>query len=614
MCGISGWIDWEADLTKSAIILQRMGNTLTARGPDEEGYYFSSSAALAHKRLVVIDPTGGKQPMQRQEKGQHFVLVYNGELYNTEEIRSELLAAGYRFFSYSDTEVLLLAFIHWGAACLDKLNGIFAFGVWNETTRTLFLARDHLGVKPLFYYPLASGLLFASEPKSLLAHPSVKPVLTAEGLTEIFLIGPARTPGYGVFKGMYELKPGHYLVYSPQGLKVQPYWQLTSTPHQDNLLETSERVRSLFIDAVQRQLISDVPRCTLLSGGLDSTAITAIAARTLTRKGEELQTFSIDYCGNDQYFQPSSFVPDDDNRWIRIASEYYNTSHHRVLLHSEDLYNALIPALTARDYPGMADIDSSLLLFSQEIKKRATVGLSGECADEVFGGYPWFHRPDAIQANTFPWSLNLDLRTKLLKPGLLPKLKPYQYVNERYQAALAEVPRLAGESPEAARLREIAYLSLTRFMPTLLDRKDRMTMAASLEVRVPFCDHRLVQYAWNIPWELKNYGGQAKGILRLALKDLLPESILNRKKSPYPKTHNPRYYQLVRTDLSQILARKTSPLREIVDLDYLSFLLEQDPGRFSYPWFGQLMNLPQLFSYLIQINYWLEHYRIQLEV
>ncbi|MBC2722577.1 asparagine synthase (glutamine-hydrolyzing) [Desulfosporosinus sp.] len=626
MCGIVGMVNWAHDLTLQKEVLIKMTNTLIPRGPDAEGYWLSPRAAFGHRRLVVVDPLGGRQPMIRR-RGEHtYTLIYNGELYNTSEIRQELLSRGYNFEGHSDTEAVLLSYLEWGPSCVDRLNGIFAFGIWDSKEQQLFVARDRLGVKPLFYSEKTGSIVFASELKALLKHPDIAPIISKEGLSEVFLVGPARSPGVGIFEGISELKPGHVLLYSANGLHIRRYWSLPNNLHEDDLKTTIETIRELFLDTVQRQLVSDVPIGTLLSGGLDSSAITAIAAQFLAENGKgPLPTFSVDYDENDKYFHPNAFQPGADGPWIERMSQTFGTQHTNCKFNIPELVQALQDSTLARDLPGMADVDASLLLFSREIKKKITVGLSGECADEVFGGYPWFHRQDSLEAQTFPWALNVENRLEVLSPELIERLEPHNYLKERYEEALAEIPKLSGSSTvhqdsrtvkgnlqRQARIREITYLTLTRFMPTLLDRKDRMTMATGLEVRVPFCDHRLVEYAWNIPWEMKALEGREKGLLRRALTGVLPDDVLWRRKSPYPKTHHPSYLLAVRTWLREILEDKNSPILPFLNLPAIEDLMKlSDTIPSGRPWFGQLMDVPQLFAYLVQANFWLEQNKVR---
>ncbi len=615
MCGITGWIDWERDLTRFRPTLAAMAATLADRGPDQMGDYVTNHAALGHRRLTVVDPIGGTQPMVRRLGDHTYVLVYNGELYNTEDLRQELLSRGHKFRGHSDTEVLLTAYIEWGPACVEKLNGIFAFGVWTEHDQRFFLARDRMGVKPLFYAHRGGALLFGSELKALLANPLVKPEIDDEGLAELFYLGPSRTPGHGVYRGVSELKPGHYLIHDRDGTRITRYWSLKSRPHRDSLATTVETVRELLLDAIRRQLVSDVPIATLLSGGLDSSVITAVAARSFAEEGRgPLHTWSIDYVDNDRHFQASAFQPNPDAPWIRRVSEHLGTVHHNIEIDTPELVASLREAVRGRDLPGMADVDSSLYLFCREIKKEVTVVLSGECADEIFGGYPWFHSEEALRGQSFPWIRMVRERARLISPtlGLTERIDPEAYVAQRYQETLDEIDKLPGEEPLEARRREMFYLNMAWFMANLLDRKDRMSMMASLEARVPFCDHRIVEYVWNVPWEMKMHGGREKGLVRKAMEGLLPDDVLYRKKSPYPKTHNPAYFRATRDWALQIIDDPSSPIHQLIDADEVRRLAQLDGSASGVPWFGQLMGLPQLFAWLGQVNTWLTEYKVNI--
>ncbi|AZU62289.1 asparagine synthase (glutamine-hydrolyzing) [Neobacillus mesonae] len=613
MCGITGWVDWHQDLTKQVFIVEKMAETLNKRGPDASNVWSSPQALLGHKRLIVVDPSGGAQPMTKAGNGRTYTMVYNGELYNTEEIRQELLKAGHQFRSHSDTEVLLTAYIEWGEQCVEHLNGIFAFAIWEHQAKKLFMARDRLGVKPLFYKEENGSLLFASELKAILANPSVKPEIDREGLQEVFGLGPSRTPGCGVFRGIQELRPAHVLTYDQNGLKIRRYWNVKSNQHAHSLDETVEQVRILLKDAVERQLVADVPVCTFLSGGIDSSAISAFASTYFKKESRgTLHTYSIDYDRNHEFFQANSFQPDQDTPWIHKMQQYLGSIHHSEIIDNRELAKQLTDAVIVRDLPGMADVDSSLLWFCERIKQDFTVALSGECADEIFGGYPWFYREELLLEGGFPWMKSLDERQSLLHPHWQKKLHLKEYVNDRYRETVLEVPKLDGESPLEARRREMFYVNMVWFMNTLLERKDRMSMGASLEVRVPFADHRLVEYVWNIPWEMKMLNGREKGILRKALEGDLPHDVLYRKKSPYPKTHHPEYMKLVKNQLSTILSDKTSPLLELVSKQKMKEIIDSDGASFKTPWFGQLMTGPQLMAYFIQINTWLDHYQINI--
>ncbi|WP_461182249.1 asparagine synthase (glutamine-hydrolyzing) [Virgibacillus kimchii] len=613
MCGITGWVNFRRDLTGQMETMKRMAKTLEKRGPDDFNCWFSRHCAFGHTRLTVVDPAGGKQPMTRSYQGRNYTICYNGELYNTEDIRRELIKLGHQFQSHSDTEVLLQAYIAWEENCLKYLNGIYAFAIWDATKQRLFAARDRLGVKPFFYTVSSVGLLFGSEQKAIIAHDKIKAEVDREGLQEIFGVGPSRTPEHGVFRGIKSLRPGHALSFSKDGLKKWRYWNVESKPHEDTLEETAEKVRDLFTDSVIRQLVSDVPISTFLSGGVDSSAISAIASDHFKKNGKgALDTFSIAYTNNDKYFKTNTFQPNSDEQWIEKMVSSLGSNHHAEEIDTEELVTSLKEAVIARDLPGMADVDSSLLWFCKQIKKKTTVSLSGECADEIFGGYPWFHNQELLFHEGFPWMQYNQERENILKPDWRNKLMLPAYQHERYHQTIAETPKLEGESKTEARRRELFYLNIHWFMTTLLDRKDRMSMGASLEVRVPFSDHRIVEYAWNIPWEMKMTDNREKGILRKALKDRLPDEILYRKKSPYPKTHSPHYTKAVKSWLLRILDDASSPLLELIDERKVRYIAESDGKGYQAPWFGQLMTGPQMMAYLIQVNIWLKTYNINI--
>ncbi|GGM25122.1 asparagine synthetase B [Paraliobacillus quinghaiensis] len=614
MCGITGLIDFNNDLTKQESQIKTMANALQHRGPDEQQEWISEHVAFGHKRLIVVDPAGGKQPMHCLQEGNDYVLVYNGELYNTEDIRKELQTKGWSFNSHSDTEVLLKSYIEWKEKCVEKFNGIFAFAVWDSNKEALFLARDRLGVKPLFYTEQDGALLFTSELKALLAHDAVKPILDEEGLSEILSLGPSRTPGNGVFKGIHELRAAHVAIFDRDGLRTRRYWDVESKAHTETLEETAQSVRTLLVDAVERQLVSDVPIGTFLSGGIDSSAITAIAANYLKKhKNQTLPTFSIDYEDNARYFEKSTFQPNSDADFIGKMVDAHQTEQYTYILDNKTLAELLKEAVEYRDLPGMADVDSSLLWFCQKTKNEVTVALSGECADEIFGGYPWFYREEDLEREGFPWIRSSDVRTGLLTKEWQEKLDLHTYMLNRYQETIDETPKYEGDSESEKKRREMFYLNMHWFMPTLLDRKDRMSMGASFEARVPFSDHRLVEYVWNIPWEVKNYQNREKGILRKALEGLLPDDILYRKKSPYPKTHHPAYTNAVVEWMEQILDDPDARLFELFDKEAIRELVATKGEEIDAPWFGQLMKGPQLLAYLAQVDYWLRKYEVEIE-
>lgn len=615
MCGFVGFVDYKKNFINSKNILVHMNNTLSKRGPDEEGYYLRDNIGLAHKRLIVIDPDGGKQPMIKTTSFGEYVIVYNGQIYNTKELKEILLENNFEFSGHCDTEILLKSYIYYGKDVVKHLNGIFSFAIWNTKTEELFMARDHFGIKPLFYTFCDGTLVFASEIKALFEYPGVEKILDTQGISELFGIGPSHTPGTTVFKNIFEIKPAHFAVYNKYGFHVARYWKLESKKHEDNFDTTCDKLKELLNDSITRQLVSDVPICTFLSGGLDSSIITKFAADYCKKEGlPPLDTYSVDYVDNDKNFVKSDFQPNSDNYYINLMNKNLHTNHHRIVLDTPELADSLEDAMIARDMPGMADIDSSLLLFCKNVKKEMTVALTGECADEIFGGYPWFFREDALTSGTFPWSIAINERQNLLNSSIGSKINLKEYIDFRYNESLSDVEILDCDSKETAQKRKISHLTLNWFMQTLLDRSDRMAMYNGFELRVPFCDYRLAEYVWNIPWEMKALNGREKGLLRYVARDFLPAEIVDRKKSPYPKTHNPTYLAKVKNMLSNIMKNMNSPINSLLNREYILQILETDGKAFSRPWFGQLMTGPQLMAYLCQVNMWLERYQPKIEL
>ncbi|MBO5323186.1 MAG: asparagine synthase (glutamine-hydrolyzing) [Oscillospiraceae bacterium] len=605
MCAIAGMIDLQADDR----LMHSMLETMRRRGPDSTGWYQHKGCTLLHARLVVIDPAGGCQPMTLHWGEECYTIVYNGELYNTPELRLELLSLGHHFDGHSDTEVLLHGYAQWGQAVLERCNGIYAFAVWEEKASRLFLARDRMGVKPLFYTEHDGGLIFASEIKTILRYPTVRPQLDEQGAAEILLLGPGRTPGCGVFRGIKELKPGWCGYYEKGHLCLQEYWRLRDREHSETFAETAEHVRQLVLDAIHRQMVSDVPVGTFLSGGLDSSLITAVCANEMAGQGKPLSTFSVDYVDNDKYFVPNAFQPNSDGYYIRLMQDALQTEHHWCMLTSEDLAEALEESTYARDLPGMADVDFSLLVFCKRIREHVTVALSGECADEIFGGYPWYRDPKIRDTDGFPWAQNTAQRCAMLSPELSAKIDGADYVRQRYLDTCRKSDILPGTSPLERRMKEMVNLNQQWFMQTLLDRKDRMSMYSGLEVRVPFCDHRIAEYLYGVPWEFKDWQGREKGLLRCAMEGWLPEEVMWRKKSPYPKTFDPAYLAIMSKGLERLLSDANAPLFSLISRQAACDIMARES---PWPWYGQLMRKPQTIAYLLQIDHWLRDYQIQI--
>jgi asparagine synthase (glutamine-hydrolysing) len=575
MCGITGWVSFGRDLHAEQATLEAMTETMSCRGPDDRGTWSAEHAVLGHRRLAIIDLPGGRQPMSADTPGGAVAIVYSGETYNFTELRAELIRRGHRFRTDSDTEVVLHAYLEWGSALAERLNGMYAFAIWDSREDKLVMVRDRMGVKPFYYYETPDGVLFGSEPKAILANPAAEHTVTLDGIRE--LLAFIKTPGHAVWEGMHEVEPGTIVTVSSSGLRTTRYWTLRTRPHPDDQAASVARVRELLEDIVRRQLVSDVPRCTLLSGGLDSSAMTAIAAKQLAETGQTVRSFAVDFVG-----QAENFVPDDlrgtpDTPYVHDVAEKSGTEHQDIVLSSDELADPQVRSkvIRARDIPmGLGEMDASLYLLFKSIRGHSTVALSGESADEVFGGYQQFFDPEAQRARTFPWLVRFARHfgddNSILTPGLAEALDLPRYIQDAYDTSVARVGRLDGESDFEWRMRKVCYLHLTHFVRILLDRKDRMSMAVGLEVRVPFCDHRLVEYVYNAPWSLKTYDGREKSLLRGAARDVLPPSVTDRVKSPYPSTQDPGYAVKLQNNAREYLSSPGHPVFDIVSRDWLA--------------------------------------------
>ncbi|MYW22020.1 asparagine synthase (glutamine-hydrolyzing), partial [Streptomyces sp. SID2955] len=572
MCGITGWVSFDRDLTTEAATLHAMTETMACRGPDDRGTWTEGPAALGHRRLAIIDLPGGRQPMSLTTPEGTVALVYSGEAYNFTELRRELKDRGHRFTTDSDTEVVLHGYLEWGDAVAERLNGMYAFAVWDGRRDKLVMIRDRMGIKPFYYYPTADGVLFGSEPKAILANPLARRRVTADGLREMFVM--IKTPGHAIWDGMREVEPGTVVTVDRSGLSTRVYWRLETRPHTDDRDTTIGTVRTLLDDIVRRQLVADVPRCTLLSGGLDSSAMTALAAGQLAEQGEKVRSFAVDFVGQTEHFVADELRGTPDTPFVHDVARLAGTDHQDIVLGSDALADPAVrdQVIRARDLPsGLGDMDSSLLLLFRAIREKSTVALSGESADEVFGGYLQFFDEEARRADTFPWLANMGRHfgedADVLRADVTDSLDLQGYVADGYRTAVAGIDRLDGESDFEYRMRQISHLHLTRFVRMLLDRKDRMSMAVGLEVRVPFCDHRLVEYVYNTPWALKSFDGREKSLLREAAADVLPRSVYDRVKSPYPSTQDPQYAIALQKQVKEVLARPSHPVFDVVDRD-----------------------------------------------
>ena len=590
MCAILGVLNSNIDNNLFKEMLDIMNN----RGKDSTGYYFSKNVSLGHKRLAIRDLKNGSQPMFFK----NYIIVYNGEVYNSEEIKNDLLNKGYTFSTTSDTEVILKGYAEYKKKILNKLEGIFAFAIYNKKTKELFLARDRFGVKPVFYSKIKKKFIFSSMIRPILKSNLVKPILTKKELANLLALGPSRKSGSGIFKDIYELRPAHYLVYKKGHIKIKRYWKLKSKKCNDTFDEAKDKVYNLVTSSIKRQMVSDTKIATLLSGGLDSSIISAICA---INSKDKLTTYSIDYEDNNKYFKKNNFTVSEDKKYIDLMSKTFNTNHKYKTINQKDVVKLLEDTLFLRDYPGMTDIDSSLYWFSKEIAKDYKVILSGEVADEIFGGYTWFYKDELN--NLFPWINNIEYRQKLINKNI--KINLEKTIKKEYKRMIKELNR----KDRKDRYKRLFYINMTHFMTTLLDRKDRMTMGATIEARVPFADTKLIEYLWNLPFNYKYRNNQEKYLLREAFKGILPDEILYRKKNPYPKTHHPYFLNEVKKLLKSRL--KSNNLSKIFNIDEINKLLESNDD-YNIPWFGQLMTKPQLIAYLYQFDLWIEKYNIEI--
>ncbi|QJI40772.1 asparagine synthase (glutamine-hydrolyzing) [Pseudomonas sp. ADAK2] len=611
MCGIAGWVDFSRVLTGQASIVREMTASLARRGPDAEGVWQGQHALLGHRRLSIIDLSGGAQPMSYTTgSGAEVVLVYTGEVYNYVELRERLRSAGHRFITRSDTEVVLHAYLEWGEQCVEHLNGMFAFAVFDGRSARLLLMRDRLGVKPLFYAPLDSGLLFASEPKAILAHPQFKRALDVVGLVDALSLSKATTQT--PFQGIRELTPGHCLqLTAGRGPVLQRYWSLERREHTDSLAQTVERTRALLEKALGEQLYADVPVCTLLSGGLDSTILTAMAQKKLqAEQGGVVNSFSVDFVGQAEQFRSDSFRPDRDQPFALAAAEAIGSHHQTILIENQELVAEAARQSVFRSNDSaqtFGDVDTSLYLLFKAIREHSTVAISGEAADEVFGGYAWFRDPHALQAQRFPWLSRMQLlHSEMINPDFNKLCDFTEYQRASYGQAVDSVEHLRGDSVDERKMREVCHMHVHRWMPILLDRKDRLSMYAGLEVRVPYTDHELVEYVYNVPWDIKSKDGVEKWLLKQACADLVPAAVLQRKKSPYPTSANLAYEQFLRGQTQALLQEPGNAVFQIIDRTHLRRELEHPAGYFN----SQLKrnNLETALS----LGAWLKDYNLAL--
>ncbi|EGC39439.1 hypothetical protein DICPUDRAFT_96549 [Dictyostelium purpureum] len=655
MCGISGIVNWSININNKNQneIIKKMNDSIIHRGPDGEGFYFSNHALVAHRRLTIIDAEGGKQPMIYKKDGvddhgnqlsSSVVLSYNGELYNFQDLKIELEKLGHKFKTRSDTEVILLSYIEWGEKCLSKFNGVFAFAIYDERISSLFLARDRIGVKPLYYTIIGDDgntILFGSEIKVLLAHPSVKPYVDVEGLNNLFTMGPFKSPDNCIYRDIKSVPAGNYInfkkiennkpnekvnINSPSSkcqeytnfkMNIIEYWNLKSLKHTDNIEETTNKVLKLFKQSVEKQLVSDEPVGFLLSGGLDSSSIVAITSKEI-QPNSKLNTFSLSFENEESDFQEDYLHRDIDEPFSKLVSKDCSTNHKTVLINSKNnLFDLNIyKPLKAFDYPSIGNADTSMIQLFNEIKNdpsNCKVILSGELSDEVFSGYTWFYDERVISNDIFPTLVGVELYNDYnlyLKDEILEKLDYKNFKDRKFDELINQVPYLmdednVGEENQLQKKQRIlSYFFIKNLGHYLLERKDRCSMSNSIEVRVPFGDHDLIEYCWNIPFDIKSIDNIEKGILRRSIGNLLPKEIQYRRKSAYPLSCDINFFYHLCDHMELVLNDSTSPIHQFIKPEPIYQILKNklnldNPKKES-----------KLFEHLLLTNQWIKEYKI----
>lgn len=558
MCGICGKLVFKGGRPLEASLVGSMLGTIQHRGPDDCGLYLSSHVALGHRRLSIIDLDRGHQPLSNED--QSIIIVFNGEIYNYQELRNDLLSLGHTFKTHSDTEVILHLYEQYGEACLQKLRGMFAFAVWNERKRILFLARDRVGIKPLYYWRSADGLTFGSEIKAILADPAVKWKLNASVIDRFlaFFFVPGEETLFG---GVQKLPPGHYLLAQDGQVQVRQYWNLEFSEEPISEREARAKTIELLDEVVRLHMISDVPVGFLLSGGVDSTALLRFA---VGKSAFPLSSYTLGFSEN---------VIADERPYAKLAAEQYGSEHHEMTISFRDFADFLPKYVWYMEEPVCEPQAVALYYVSKMAREYVKVLISGEGGDEAFAGYPiyrnilWLERLKRL-LSPFNGTLRSGLqfvngfaptqKVGKYSPLLNVPFESYYYsrtfspagffnneVENLYTADfLAHINREQSLSPATTYLGQtkgknvvnrMLYTDFKTSLPDdLLLKADKMTMANSLELRVPFLDHKLLEFAASLPAHYKVRRFTTKYVAKKALRGLLPHEILERRKAGFP--------------------------------------------------------------------------------
>lgn len=566
MCGVAVIVDSIANLEETDLKTMRlMLDTLEPRGPDGEGICFLNYAVVGQKRLSIVDAQYGAQPMTSGDG--RFTIAFNGEIYNHLNLRKELIAAGYNFQSdHSDTETLLCAYQHWGKECLSRINGDFAFIIWDDRLKSLFAARDALGVKPLFYCHRGNRLVCASEVKAILEDCSVDRIVNPYSIIEIFSCAQPLYPNTFV-KDVFALEPGNFLTFDVDGLIIQRYWDFTYFPHTLSEEEIFEGIRNGLDCSVQDRLMGEVDICALLSGGVDSSAICESANRFSVNR---VKTYSVNFATEPQHLDWSD---GKDSEFAGFMSRILNSEHKSIVVDQAEIFGRSNDVARVRDLPCAMSQEIAMLKLFEGIKNKQTVVLSGEGADEVSSGYYFFFSEKAKNGMINPIALDMGsnevFRRQMFHTSLRRHTQPLEYLEALGKEIWESIPNFSDNLSENT-FKKLQYCHLRHFLPYLLDRVDRLSMACGLETRVPFCDHKLSQFIFNIPSNLLMRRGIEKYALRKALRNRLPEKIINRRKSVFPylasSELNGRLYSIYKS----VTAAPESNVRRILSPSFVS--------------------------------------------
>ncbi|WFE54844.1 asparagine synthase (glutamine-hydrolyzing) [Micromonospora sp. WMMD1155] len=611
MCGIAGTVSFTRGAGDHHVLGQPISCTVHRSEPGSRRSWSARHARITATGVTAVDLVDGLHQSLTVDQAAigTTVLAGTGTLFNAAELRRQLSARGHSFDGAGCAEVVLRAYQQWGTACAERLRGMFALAIWDAKREQLILVRDRFGIEPLYYTDTGDGFAFDSTPNGLFAGGLVRPVVDQDGLRELFGFTP--TPGMSVFKGVREVLPGEIVTYGRDGLARRRYWTISARLHTDDPETTTARVRQILQDSVRRQVAPGVPLCTMLSGGLDSSAISALASHGMP--GTPLHTFSLEYTHHLKHFRPDELHDSLDSPYVAQMVAFLGSEHDELRLDASDLVDPAqhLSVVRAMGQPVVGlDMYVAFQRLAQRIGDITAPVLAGDGADELFGGYIWFQDPWYVKTATFPWLgafHRMEMVSGLVDRTLMKELDVPEYISVRYEEALREVPLTGEEDATERRMRELTYLNLTRYLRIVLDRRDRLGHVGMVQARVPFVDHELVDYVYSVPWAQKNSGGQEKYLLRAAVRELLPGSILQRKKSPFPTTQDPVYRLGVRARL-QAIVESGSPVVDLLDPARVRSVLT-DPS------FGLSTGVNRMsIEMALQLHHWIADCGVTLDV